>query len=86
MYYLLLPAAEHRSRFIAFLEDKGVNAVFHYLPLNLSPMGERLGARAGDCPVAEDVSSRLVRLPFFTGLDEADQEIAIRAIKEYRFG
>ena len=86
MYYLVLPSAEHRSRFIEFLGDRGVNAVFHYVALNLSPMGESLGARAGDCPVAEDVSSRLVRLPFFTGLDEANQETVIRAVREYRCG
>ncbi len=86
MYYLLLPTAEHRSRFITFLADNGVNSVFHYVPLNLSPMGESLGARPGDCPVAEDVSSRLVRLPFFTGLSEAHQGTVIRAVKEYRCG
>ena len=67
MYDLLLPTAEHRGRFITFLGGHGVNAVFHYVPLKLSPMGERLGARPGDRPMAEDVSSRLVRLPFFTG-------------------
>ena len=86
MYHLLLPTAEHRGRFITFLEGHGVNAVFHYVPLNLSPMGESLGARPGDCPVAEDVSRRLVRLPFFTGLDEATQEIVIRTVREYRCG
>ena len=84
MYYLLLPTAQHRSRFITFLEDNGINSVFHYVPLNLSPMGESLGARPGDCPVAEDVSSRLVRLPFFTALDVTNQEMVIRQIKEYR--
>ncbi len=86
MYYLLLPTAEHRSRFIAFLEENGVSSVFHYVPLNLSPMGESLGSRPGDCPVAEDVSIRLVRLPFFTGLDEANQEVVIRTVREYRCG
>ncbi len=86
MYYLLLPTAEHRSRFIAFLKDNGVNAVFHYVPLNLSPMGESLGARPGDCPVAEDLSSRLVRLPFFTGLDEGTQDTVIRTVREYGCG
>ena len=86
MYHLLLPTAEHRRRFITFLKDRGVNAVFHYVPLNLSPMGESLGARPGDCPVAEDVSNRLVRLPFFIGLDEATQGIVIRAVTEYGCG
>ena len=86
MYYLLLPTAAHRRRFITFLGDHGVNAVFHYVPLNLSPMGESFGARPGDCPVAEDVSSRLVRLPFFTGLDERNQETVISTVKEYHCG
>lgn len=86
MYYLLLPTEQERNRFIIFLESCGINAVFHYVPLNLSPMGESLGANPGDCPVAEDVSSRLVRLPFFTGLDEATQEIIIRRVREYRCG
>jgi len=86
MYYLLLPTAEHRSRFIAFLKDNNVTSVFHYVPLNLSPMGESLGARPGDCPVAEDVSSRLVRLPFFTGLDEPNQAAVIHTVREYRCG
>ena len=86
MYYLLLPTAGHRSRFISYLKSRDINAVFHYVPLHLSPMGERLGARRGDCPVTEDVSSRLVRLPFFTGLDAASQETVIRAVEEYGCG
>ena len=86
MYFLLLPPPADRARFIAHLDDRGVSAVFHYVPLNASPMGERLGARAGDCPVTEDVSARLVRLPFFTGLDEASQQRVIDAVTEYRCG
>ncbi len=86
MYFLLLPTPADRARFIAHLDDRGVSAVFHYVPLNASPMGERLGARAGDCPVTEDVSARLVRLPFFTGLDEASQQRVIDAVTEYRCG
>ena len=84
MYYLLLPTAHDRSRFIDFLKERGVLAVFHYVPLNLSPMGGNLGARPGDCPVAEDVGRRLVRLPFFTGLDEEDQSRVMRAVTEFR--
>jgi len=86
MYYLLLPTAEHRSRFIAFLKNRDIHAVFHYMPLNVSPMGKSLGAEPDDCPVAADVSSRLVRLPFFTGLSEADQDTVLCAVKEYRCG
>lgn len=84
MYYLLLPDAGNRGRFIAFLKERGVNAVFHYVPLHRSPMGQRLGARPEDCPVTTDVSGRLVRLPFFTGLDAGTQDAVIRTVREYR--
>jgi dTDP-4-amino-4,6-dideoxygalactose transaminase len=83
MYYLLLPTVELRSRFINFLDDRGVSSVFHYVPLHSSPMGKHLGSHAGDCPVAEDVSDRLVRLPFFTGLEEAHQDVVIRTVREF---
>jgi dTDP-4-amino-4,6-dideoxygalactose transaminase len=86
MYYLVLPSAEDRTRLLAFLNSRGVNAVFHYLPLHLSPMGESFGGRPGDCPVAEDVSRRLVRLPFFTGLDPSSQETIIETVAEFRCG
>ena len=86
MYYLLLPTAEDRGRFIAHLGSRAVNAVFHYVPLHLSPMGRILGGRPGECPVTEDVSARLVRLPFFTGLDTDSQDVVIEAVREYRCG
>jgi dTDP-4-amino-4,6-dideoxygalactose transaminase len=86
MYWLLLPTAGDRTRFLAHLDDRGVSAVFHYVPLNTSPMGLSLGARAGDCPVTEDASARLVRLPFFTDLEPAAQSRAIEAVAEFRCG
>jgi len=57
-------------------------AVFHYLPLHLSEMGRRLGGREGQCPVTEDVSDRLVRLPLFYQLTDADQGRVIDAVRE----
>jgi dTDP-4-amino-4,6-dideoxygalactose transaminase len=86
MYFLLLPTAADRQRFLAHLDDRGVSAVFHYVPLNASPMGRRLGAHPGDCPVTEDASARLVRLPFFTGLDHESQARVIAAVGEFRRG
>jgi dTDP-4-amino-4,6-dideoxygalactose transaminase len=80
MFYLLLPSLEDRQRLIAHLRSQGITAVFHYLPLHLSTMGRRFGGRPGDCPVTEDVSARLVRLPFFYDLAEADQQTVIREL------
>ena len=80
MFYLLMPTLESRTRLIAHLKARQILAVFHYLPLHLSEMGRRLGGRAGDCPVTESVSDRLVRLPFFTGLSESDQDRVIESV------
>ncbi len=55
---------------------------FHYLPLHLLEMGRQFGGKEGDCPVTEDVSDRLHRLPFCYTLAEADQEYVLAAIKK----
>jgi len=84
MFYLLLPSLEARQAMIAYLKGKGIQSVFHYQPLHLSEMGVRFGGRVGDCPVTEDVSDRLLRLPFHTHLEEADQFKVIEAIQSFR--
>lgn len=80
MYYLLLPSLEVRTKLISFLREKGIQSVFHYLPLHLSDMGKQYGGTVGDCPVTEDVSDRLLRLPFFNGLKEDEQMQIIEAL------
>jgi dTDP-4-amino-4,6-dideoxygalactose transaminase len=82
MFYLLLPSLELRTALISHLKAKGILSVFHYLPLHLSPMGLQWGYAAGDCPVTEDVSDRLLRLPFYNDLTEADQEYIVASIIE----
>jgi dTDP-4-amino-4,6-dideoxygalactose transaminase len=86
LYHLLLPDGTARDRFLDHLKARGILAVFHYLPLNASPMGVRLGGRPGDCPVAEDASARLARLPFYTGMSEAEQDLVLQAVLDFRCG
>jgi dTDP-4-amino-4,6-dideoxygalactose transaminase len=83
MFYLLLPSLEWRQALIAHLKDRGILSVFHYQPLHLSEMGQRFGGRVGDCPVTEDVSDRLLRLPFYNDLTEADQARVVAAIHAF---
>lgn len=71
LYYLLLGTAAARDRLIELLAEEGIHAVFHYLPLDESPAGQRLGRAGGPITVTPDVSSRLVRLPLWSGLGEA---------------
>lgn len=80
MFYMLLPSLESRTRFISALKEKGILTVFHYLPLNTSDMGIKFGAKAGDCPVTEDISDRLVRLPLFYNMTDDDQSRVVEEI------
>ena len=84
MFYLLLPSLDARQRLIAHLKARGILAVFHYLPLHLSEYGRRWGGRPGDCPVTEDLSDRLLRLPFFNVLDEASQSRVIETVLAFK--
>ncbi|CAG0966062.1 dTDP-4-amino-4,6-dideoxygalactose transaminase [Anaerolineae bacterium] len=84
MFYMLMPSLEARQALIAHLKSQGILAVFHYLPLHLSDMGRKYGGRVGHCPVTEDVSDRLVRLPFFNDLGEEDQMRVIHALQYFR--
>ena len=54
------------------MKNNGILAVFHYLPLHLSVMGKKFGTKVGDCRVSENISDRLVRLPFYNGLNIED--------------
>ena len=83
MYYLIMRSLQERQAFISFLKSRNILSVFHYVPLHLSPMGERMGGRKGDCPITEDRSDRLVRLPFYNSLSPDDQDKVIRAIQEF---
>jgi len=84
MFYVIMPSLESRQRLITHLAGCGILGVFHYLPLHLSPMGVRFGGRQGDCPVTEDLSDRLLRLPFFTGMNSSEQSQVIGAVSAFR--
>ena len=83
MYYLLTPSLEKRQAFISHLSQHDINSVFHYQPLHVSTMGLRFGGKAGDCPVTEDISDRLVRLPFYNDLTEEEQSFVVDKIKGF---
>jgi perosamine synthetase len=75
VYVVLLPDNAARERVIATFEREGIG-FNRYLPsIHLQPyMRERYGFREGQCPVSEDVSSRSLALPFFTGIEPRAQE------------
>jgi dTDP-4-amino-4,6-dideoxygalactose transaminase len=84
MFSLLLPSFAARQALIAHLAAHGILAVFHYLPLHLSKFGLRYGGKVGDQPVTEDISDRLLRLPFFCAMTEAEQGRVIEAVRDFK--
>lgn len=83
MFYILLPSLGLRQSLIEFMKSRGILSVFHYLPLHLSAMGRKFGGESGMCPVAETISDRLLRLPFYYELTEKDQSLIVNTIKEF---
>ena len=72
MFYVLLPSATVRPGVIAAMRADGIHPTFHYVPLHSAPAAAHLADRFQPCPVTDDVSSRLLRLPFYNDLSDAD--------------
>lgn len=83
MFYLILGSQKERDDLISHLRGRGIQASFHFVPLHLSPMGVSMGYRTGSLPVTEELSSRLVRLPFFCELSETEQRYVIDEVKSF---
>ena len=84
LFYMLLPSLEQRQALIVHLKQRGILAVFHYVPLHLSDMGLKRSAGKQNCPVTVEMSERLLRLPFYAGISESEQAAVIEAILEFK--
>ena len=84
MFYMLMPDLDRRQGLLQHLRERGILAVFHYLPLHLSEVGRRYGGQLHDCPVTEQVSDQLVRLPFYNEITEAEQAEVIEAVHTFK--
>jgi dTDP-4-amino-4,6-dideoxygalactose transaminase len=84
MFYMMLPSESDRAALISHLKAQGILSVFHYTPLHLSEAGMKFSARPANCPVTEEASDRLLRLPFYTDLSESDQDLVISSVLEFR--
>lgn len=73
MYYVLLAPGIDRGRVLQSLSERGINAVFHYVPLHSSPAGLKYGRSSGQLEVTRTQAERLIRLPLWVGLSEGSQ-------------
>jgi dTDP-4-amino-4,6-dideoxygalactose transaminase len=82
LYYLLLPDERRRDELIAYLRERGIVALFHYVPLHSSPAGLRFGRTSGSLDVTDAVSRRLVRLPLWVGMDDQTVDAVVNATSD----
>ena len=83
LFHILLADQDKRSALLEHLKRAGILATFHYVPLHTAPVGVRFGYRAGMLPVTESLSDRLVRLPFYAGMSEADVSSVVSEIGKF---
>lgn len=82
MFFLITPSVAWRQKLMDHLKGKGILSVFHYMPLHRSEMARRTGA-SGECPVTEEISDRILRLPFYTSMTTEAQAYVVEAIREF---
>jgi dTDP-4-amino-4,6-dideoxygalactose transaminase len=82
MYYVLFPDSTTRDLVLKRMTTQGIYPTFHYVPLHSSDGGRRFAADGADCPVTDDISGRLLRLPFHNALSPRDQERVVTALVE----
>lgn len=83
MFYVKAKNLEERSRLISYMNAHDVNCVFHYIPLHSAPAGKKFGRFAGKDVYTTKESERLMRLPLFYGITEAQTEKVVNTLKAF---
>jgi dTDP-4-amino-4,6-dideoxygalactose transaminase len=83
LFYLLMPDHDGQSALIRHLRSLGIRAAFHYVPLDSSPAGLRFGRTARTLGRTESFSTRLVRLPLWAGMTDAEVERVVDGVRSY---
>ena len=83
IFYIKLKNLDDRTRFINYMKDSDILAVFHYIPLHISPAGKKFGEFHGEDKYTTKESERLVRLPLYYSLDDSTQGYIIEQVKRF---
>jgi len=83
MFYIILNNNKTRDMLMNYLKKKGILAIFHYIPLHLSPMGSIMGYKKGDLPITEKLAGCILRLPLYYGIGKDNMSIVIKAIYDF---
>jgi len=80
MFYILLGSIKERIALINYLQDNGILAVFHYIPLHLAPYWKGKYDLL-DLPVTKAVSNQILRLPLFYNMKKQEIEYVVERIQ-----
>lgn len=83
MFYIKARDLEERTALLSFLKEKGILAVFHYIPLHSAPAGEKFGRFVGEDVYTTKESERLARLPMYYGLKPEEVDYICRQVLEF---
>lgn len=83
MFYLKTKDLEERTQFITYLKERGIIAVFHYIPLHTAPAGVKYGQFHGEDKYTTKESERLVRLPLYYDMTEEERDKVIEAVIDF---
>ena len=79
----MLPNPSEADRLRIHLNENGIQAVIHYVPLHESPVGSELGYGPESLPVTSRAAASLIRLPLHLSMDEEDIEYIVRILQEF---
>ncbi len=82
-FFIICRSLAERSALIAFLKERGISSVFHYLSLHKSVYAQKQGWDKACLPEADKYTDRLLRLPMFKALQPQDIERVVNAVKEF---
>ena len=83
MFFLKCKNQDERGLLIAYLTERNIKAVFHYVPLHTSPAGKKFGRFHGEARFTTSESERLLRLPMYYGLSQNDVDRICDAISDF---
>ena len=83
MFYFKVADLEERSKLISYLKEKGIMAVFHYVPLHSAPAGRKFGRFNGEDRYTTKESERLIRLPLFYSITDDEVEYIVDSLIGY---
>jgi dTDP-4-amino-4,6-dideoxygalactose transaminase len=81
LYYILANSPEQRCQLLSDFKEKGILSLFHYVPLHSSPAGKRYARTHGDLAKTDSLSQRLIRLPLWCTISEAQQAAVVDTLR-----